>query len=125
MFNKYTYVSLCNMHENNNAVTFSECCDNTSLIVCRDSIGLTTLSGNGKGVGRHIMLSGCVSFVHATGIGQLPSCVVQCLMCVGVTTLVFVAGVTTLWDSARQLPMHSTSREMRADDAADRSQLLS
>ena len=47
-------------------------------------------------------------------------------MCVErVTTLVFVAGVTTLWDSARQLSMHGMSGEMHADDAADLSQLLS
>ena len=67
-----------------------------------------------------------IGFVHTTGLGQLPSCIVQCLMCVeGVTTLVFVAGATTLWDRARRLFLHGMSGEMRADDAADLSQLLS
>ena len=67
-----------------------------------------------------------IGFVHATELGQLPSCVEQYLVFVeGVTTLVFVAGVTTLWDSARRLSLHGMSGEMRADDAADLSQLLS
>ena len=88
--------------------------------------GSATLSGHELGVVRHIVLSRCVCFVHATGLGQLHSCIVQCLMCVeGVTTLVFVGGLTTLWDSARQLSMHGMSGEMHADDAADLSQLLS
>ncbi len=86
----------------------------------------TILSGHRVGVGRHIVLSRRICFVRATGLGQLPSCIVQCLMCVkGVTTLVFVEGVTTLWDRVRLLSIPIMSSEMRAADAADLSQLLS
>ena len=44
MFTEYTYVSLCNVLTNNNAVTFSVCCDNASLIVFRDSVNDRDLS---------------------------------------------------------------------------------
>ncbi len=84
------------------------------FMCCGDA---TILSGHGVGVGRHTVLGRCVCIVGATGLGQLPSCIVRYLM--------LVEGVTTRWYSARHLSVHSMSSVMHADEASDLSQLLS
>ena len=70
MFGEYTHVSLCNVLKNNNAVTFSVCCDNASLIVC-------LYSGSGgdlSEVSLHMELVGCVRADKACSVNLTLSC---------------------------------------------------
>ena len=70
MFGEYTHVSLCNVLKNNNAVTFSVCCDNASLIVC-------LYSGSGgdlSEVSLHMELGDCVRADKACSVNLTLSC---------------------------------------------------
>ena len=43
---------------------------------CGMCSGSSTVSGSEVSAVRHMVLSRCVCFLHATGLGQLPSCIV-------------------------------------------------
>ncbi len=71
VFNEYTYVSLCNMHEDNNAVPFSMYCVSASLLVCRDRLTGRNLSA----VVLHMQLGVCGKDDKAFSVNLTLSCV--------------------------------------------------